>query len=411
MPRPAAAARSAKAQQPLEYNLLLTVTLCLLAAGMVMVYSASSARTVLQGQGDSSAFLERYAMSAAVGLVALFVLSRRGLHLIPRITRPLLMISFGLLVLVRLPGFGISVNGGQRWLGAGPVQFQPSELMKLALILHSAMLLAERPNCVRRPKELIPVVAVPLAACALIAIQPDLGTALVIAFTLCALLVAAGVPLRTLGTGLLVGVVVVVLFALAEPYRRARLTSFMDPWSSGDAGYQVRQGLMALGSGGLFGRGLGQSVQKTGFLPEAHTDYILAVIGEELGAVGVMGVLTLYGLMAFAGLRVAKRAVGRYAKLVAVGITSMIVCQAALNVFAVLGLAPLTGVPLPFISYGSSNLVVLLAGMGVMLNIASTRGKQLRLVTGSRPHESADRSRRDSRPRGAGAGSRRHAAG
>jgi cell division protein FtsW len=411
MPRPAAAARSAKAQQPLEYNLLLTVTLCLLAAGMVMVYSASSARTVLSSQGDSSAYLVRYAMSAAVGLVALFALSRHGLHLIPRITRPLLLIAFGLLVLVRMPGVGVSVNGGQRWLAAGPVQIQPSELMKLALILHSSMMLAERPKCVRRPKELIPIIAVPLLACALIAVQPDLGTALVIAFTLISLLVAAGVALRTIGGGLLIGVVVVVLFALAEPYRRARLTSFLDPWSSGDAGYQVRQGLMALGSGGLFGKGLGQSVQKTGFLPEAHTDYILAVIGEELGAVGVMGVLTLYGLMAYAGLRVAKRAVGRYAKLVAVGITSMIVCQAALNVFAVLGLAPLTGVPLPFISYGSSNLVVLLAGMGVMLNIASTRGKQLRLVTGSRGHESADRSRRDSRARRAGPGGRRHAAG
>jgi cell division protein FtsW len=411
MPGAAAAARSAKAQQPLEYNLLLTVTLCLLAAGMVMVYSASSARTVLQGQGDGTAFLTRYVLSAGVGLVALLVLSRHGLHLIPRITRPLLFFALALLVIVRLPGIGMSVNGGQRWLGAGPLQFQPSELMKLALILHSAKLLAERPKCVRRPKELIPVVTVTLVACALIALQPDLGTAMVIALTLCALLVAAGVPLRVIGMGALAGFVFVVLFAAVQPYAASRLTSFIDPRAHGAAGYQAVQGQIAIGSGGLFGRGLGQSLQKNFFLPEAHTDFILAIIGEELGAVGVMGVFALYGMLAYAGLRVAKRAVGRYAKLVAAGITSMIVCQAMLNTFAVLGLAPLTGVPLPFISYGSSNLVVLLAGMGVMLNIASTRGKQLSLVTGSGADEGADRSRWDSRARRAGPGGRRHAAG
>ncbi len=173
--------------------------------------------------------------------------------------------------------------------------------------------------------------------------------------------------------GVLVGFVVVVIFAMAEPYRAARLTAFLDPQAHATTtDYQAMQGQIALGSGGLLGRGLGQSLQKNFFLPEAHTDFILAIIGEELGAVGVLGVLTLYGMLAYAGLRVAKRAVGRYAKLVAAGITSMIMCQAALNIFAVLGLAPLTGVPLPFISYGSSNLVVLLAGMGVMLNIAST---------------------------------------
>jgi cell division protein FtsW len=250
---------------------------------------------------------------------------------------------------------------------------------------------------------------VTLAACGLIALQPDLGTAMVIAMTLCALLVTAGVPLRTIGLGVLAGLVFVVLFAAVQPYAASRLTSFL----SGGT-YQWHQGQIAIGSGGALGRGLGQSVQKAFFLPEAHTDFILAIVGEELGAAGVMGVLVLYGLLAYAGLRVAKRAVGRYAKLVAAGITSMILCQAMLNVFAVLGLAPLTGVPLPFISYGSSNLVVLLAGMGVMLNIASTGGQQLRLVnpvTGSRADERADRSRRDSRARGAGPGGRRHAAG
>ena len=172
---------------------------------------------------------------------------------------------------------------------------------------------------------------------------------------------------------------------MLEPYRRARLTSFLDPWAhAGDAGFQAVQGQIALGSGGLFGHGLGQSVQKIFYLPEAHTDFILAIIGEELGVIGVFGVLFLYGMIAYAGLRAAKRRAGAYAKLLAAGLTSLILCQALLNVFAVLGLAPLTGVPLPFISYGSTNLIVLLARMGLLLNIAARRHVQLRCASRTR---------------------------
>ena len=171
------------------------------------------------------------------------------------------------------------------------------------------------------------------------------------------MLVAAGMPIRFLAIGAGALALLVLLYALSEPYRRARLTTFLDPWAhAGDAGFQAVQGQIALGSGGLFGRGIGQSVQKIFYLPEAHTDFILAIIGEELGVAGIFGVLCLYGLLAYAGLRVAKRATGAYAKLLAAGLTSLILSQACLNIFAVLGLAPLTGVPLPFISYGSTNL-------------------------------------------------------
>ena len=413
MPRAAApAARRKPRQYPLEYNLLLTVTLCLLAAGAVMVYSASSARTLLQGQGDGTTYLVRYVLYGAIGFGALHVLSRRGLAATAQLAKPLLALSFGLLIAVKLPGIGVSVNGARRWLGAGPLQFQPSELMKLALVLYAAGVIAQRPKIVTKPKQLVPIGVMVGFACILIASQPDLGTALVIAFTTAAILVAAGMPVRYLGIVFGVGFLLVGLYAISAPYRRARLTSFLDPWAhAGTTGFQAVQGQIALGSGGLFGKGPGGSTQKLFFLPEAHTDFILAIIGEELGVAGVIGVLTLYGMFAFAGLRIAQRAVGTHAKLLAAGLTSLVLCQASLNAFAVLGLAPLTGVPLPFISYGSTNLVVLLAAVGLLLNIAATRGSQLKVVGGSRDREGADRSRRDSGARGARAGGRRRAAG
>jgi cell division protein FtsW len=400
---------------PIEHNLLLTATLCLLAAGAVMVFSASSARTLLSGQGDGTAYLIRYVGYGAVGFLLLHVVSRRGLELLPRLTGPLLGASFVALVLVKVPGFGVEVNGARRWLGAGPLVFQPSEVMKLALVLYSAKILAERNLKWRHPREIGPILLVALCAAALVASQPDLGTALVIAFTLTALLVAAGFPVRFLLMGAGAAAFLIFVYAISEPYRRARLTTFLDPWQhAGDAGFQAVQGQIALGSGGLFGRGIGQSVQKIFYLPEAHTDFILAIIGEELGVAGVMVVLFLYGMVAYAGLRVAKAAKGAYAKLLAAGITSLILSQACLNVFAVLGLAPLTGVPLPFISYGATNLTVLLAGMGLLLNVAAGGSAHLKVVEGSRRrHGSDDRHRRgrDSGARGAGAGRRRRATG
>jgi cell division protein FtsW len=408
------AAARAKPKPPLEYNLLLTATLCLLALGAVMVYSASSARTLLQGQGDGTTYLVRYVAYGAAGFVALQVIVRRGLDAVVAVTGPLLAFSFTCLVAVKLPGLGVTVNGARRWLGAGPLTFQPSEVAKLALVLYAAKFLATKPGRIRSPRSVTPVLLVAGTAALLVASQPDLGTTLVIAFTLTAMLVAAGMPVRYLLIGAGSAAFLVIVYALSEPYRRARLTTFLDPWShAGGAGFQAVQGQIALGSGGLFGRGIGQSVQKIFYLPEAHTDFILAIIGEELGVAGVMVVLFLYGLVAYAGLRVAKAAKGAYAKLLAAGITSLILSQACLNIFAVLGLAPLTGVPLPFISYGATNLTVLLAGMGLLLNVAGGGSAHLKVVAGSRRHGSDDRHRRrrDSGARGAGAGRGRRAAG
>jgi len=397
---------------PIEHSILITATLCLLSAGAVMVFSASSARSVLSGQGDGTSFMVKYVTYGAIGFVLMQVIARRGLALVVKATGPLLFGAFVCLVLVKVPGFGVSVNGARRWLGAGPLQFQPSELMKLALVLYAAGVIAQQPKIVKRPKQLVPIGVMVGAACILIASQPDLGTALVIAFTTAAILVAAGMPVRYLAVVFGAGFVLVSLYAISAPYRRARLTSFLDPWAhAGTSGFQAVQGQIALGSGGLLGKGPGDSTQKLFFLPEAHTDFILAIIGEELGVAGVMTVLTLYGMFAYAGLRIAQRAVGTHAKLLAAGLTSLVLCQASLNVFAVMGLAPLTGVPLPFISYGSTNLVVLLAAVGLLLNIAATRGSQLKVVTGSRDREGPHRSGRNGGTRGAGAGGRRRATG
>jgi len=371
-------------KRPIEYSILYTATLCLLAGGAVMVYSASSAESLLSGSGDASQYLKRYVMFGLIGLVAMHFTSRHGLRVIRGLTPLLVVAGFGLTIAVMLPGVGVTVNGATRWLGAGPFQFQPSELLKVALVLYAAQVLATRPEVTRTVGELVkPLLLVVGAACALLLKQPDMGTALVICFAIGALLVAAGVPMRNLGmiAGVLLALTVIV--ALAEPYRRARLTSFLDPFAdAGDTGFQAVQALTAIGSGGVFGVGLGESVQKIFYLPEAHTDMILAVIGEELGLMGIFGVISLYGMIGYAGLRAAKLAPDRYSKLLAAGITCLILSQATLNFFAVLGMAPLTGVPLPFISYGSTNLIVLLAAMGLLMNVAAVGSRAARATEG-----------------------------
>ncbi|MEA2370562.1 MAG: cell division protein FtsW [Solirubrobacteraceae bacterium] len=401
--------------------MLVTATLCLLSVGAVMVYSASSPDTLLPGQGAATGYLIRFVGYGALGLVLMRILARTGLDGVRRATPALLGISFVLLVAVKLPGVGRSVNGARRWLGAGPLQFQPSELMKLSLVLYAAHVLSSGRMTERRLRVMLkPLLLVSVSACGLVALQPDLGTAVVLAFTVIAVLVAAGVPTRTLGRLLVCGVLVIAVFAVLAPYRRARLTSFIDPWAHpGTSGFQAIQGQVAIGSGGLFGVGPGQSVQKVFYLPEAHTDFILAVIGEELGVLGICGLLFLYGVIAYAGLRIAKAAKGAYASLLAVGVTTLVVGQAALNTFAVLGLAPLTGVPLPLVSYGSSSVIVMLAGLGLLLNVAGGGAAHLRGVgtPGRKParladaDEDRDRGGGDRRARRAGAGGGRSAAG
>ncbi len=389
------AASARRVAPPLEHRILMTATLCLLAFGAVMVYSASSPVGALAPHGGSGAgeFI-RYVLFGSLGLVAMYVLERRGLALFDaRVTRLLLGGSFALLVLVLIPGFGVQVLGARRWFSAGPIQFQPSEIMKLALVLYVARYLAEHPKRMKGfRRALAPIAVVAGPACLLIVAEPDLGTTLVVAFTVLTLLFAAGLPGRYVAAIVAIGLLAIILLVAVQPYQRARLTSFLHPASTvaiKGPGYQGYQGQIALGSGGLFGVGLGKSVQKIFYLPEAQTDFILAVIGEELGVVGIFGVVFLYGMIAYAGLRTARRAGTRYAKLLATGLTSLILCQGMLNIFVVLGLAPLTGVPLPFISYAPTNLCVMLASVGLLLNISRPAARRLKAVD---PAEGSGRS-------------------
>jgi cell division protein FtsW len=382
---------------PLEHRILMTATLCLLAFGAVMVYSASSPLGVLNGQGTGTGDFVRYLVFGAIGLGAMHLFERRGLALLDqRICRLLLIGSFALLVLVLVPGFGVVVNGARRWFSAGPIQFQPSELMKISLVLYASRYLADHPKRMRGFRQAVaPIALVAGPAILLIVVEPDLGTALVVAFTVTVLLISAGLPMRYLGILAGLAVLGILTMTVMQPYQQARLTAFLNPWASkSTAGFQAVQGQIALGSGGILGVGLGRGVQKIFYLPEAQTDFILAVIGEELGVLGICGVVFLYGMIAYAGLRTARRAADRYAKLLATGLTSLILCQGILNIFVVLGLAPLTGVPLPFISYAPTNLCVMLASVGLLLNISRPGARRLKAVRPRKPGTDAERERR-----------------
>jgi cell division protein FtsW len=383
----------------LDYHLLVLLTLGLVAFGLVMVYSASSARAMLAAN-DPAYYLKRQALYALLGLGLLALMTRIDFRALRHVGGPLLGVSFFLLVAVL--AVGTEVNGARRWLSTGVIDFQPSELAKFAVALWVAGLLVRRPAPITLGELLRPLGLVVGLACGLILIEPDLGTAIAIAVMTSAMLVVAGTRLRVLLAGAGIGAAIVLVAIWLEPYRRARFFSFLDPWQDPDgAGFQSVQALIALGSGGFFGVGLGESVQKVYYLPEASTDMIFAIVGEELGLFGSLAVIAAFALFGYAGFNVALRCRDPFGKVLATGITALICGQAALNMSAVLGLLPLTGIPLPFVSYGGSSLVIGLTSVGVLLNIA---------VNGSVAEaEVPDRRRRDGRPRAAGDRSRRSA--
>jgi cell division protein FtsW len=348
------------------------VTLGLVAFGLVMVYSATSASAAL-ANGDPAYYLKRQAVYAFLGLAAMAVCARLDFHKL-RALAPALMVSSVVLLLAVLV-LGQAANGARRWISFGPAQFQPSELAKLALAVWAASYLS-RKRAPRTLKELWrPIGLTTVVFCGLILVEPDLGTAIAIVVMLSAILLVSGIPSRTLGAGLGIAAMLGLLAVWFEPYRRARLFSFLNPWQDAQgAGFQTVQAMIGLGSGGIFGVGLGQSVQKANYLPEAHTDMIFAIIGEELGLVGATFVIAAYCAFAYAGLRIALQCKDPFGKRLAAGLTALVCGQAAINLAAVMGLAPLTGIPLPFVSYGGSSLVVALASVGILLNIAANGG-------------------------------------
>ncbi len=384
----------------LDSSGLILVTLGLVAFGLVMVYSATSASAAL-ANGDPAYYLKRQGIYAALGLVLMAAASRLDFRILRRLAPVLVVASLGLLLAVLV--VGQSVNGARRWLTFGPAVFQPSELAKIALAVWAASYLTRR----RPPQNLHelwrPIGLLTAVFCALLLVEPDLGTAIAIVAMLAAMLLVAGTPTRTLAAGLGIASALGLIAIWFEPYRRARLFSFLNPWQDAQgAGFQTVQAMIGLGSGGIFGVGLGQSVQKVNYLPEAHTDMIFAIIGEELGLVGAAAVIAAYCAFAYIGLKIALGCKDPFGKRLAAGLTVLVCGQAAINLAAVMGLAPLTGIPLPFVSYGGSSLVVALTSVGILLNIAGDAGAKRASV----PY----RDRGDSRPRPARARSRGGAA-
>jgi cell division protein FtsW len=375
----------------LESNVLVLVTLALVVFGMVMVYSATSASAAIGG-GNPVYYLKRQGIYALLGLTLLVVGSRWNYRSLRHLA-PMLVVGTLVLLLVVLVG-GESINGARRWIQVGGATFQPSELAKLSIGVWTALYLARRPVPRTLGELSKPIGLLTATVCALILAEPDLGTVIAICLMVAAMLLVAGAPVGMLGRAS--GIVgAVILFSIwFEPYRRTRIFSFINPWHDAQgAGFQTVQAMIGLGSGGFFGVGLGEGVQKVFYLPEAHTDMIFAIIGEELGLVGVTLVIAAYGAFAWAGMRIALRCRDPFGKALAAGLTTLVSGQAALNIAAVVGIAPLTGIPLPLVSYGGTSLVVVLAAVGILLNIARSDGVELAQVR--------DRSRRDSRTRDA----------
>ena len=361
-----------KKHHSLESQLLVLVPLALTAFGLVMVYSATSASAAL-GNGNPVGYLERQGTYALIGLVLFFVAARSDYRALRHLAPSMIVIALTACAAVLV--VGERINGARRWIGAGPAAFQPSEFAKLALVVWCASYLARKP-----PPRTLKGLARPIgtlvgAFCLLILLEPDLGTVITIVVMVGAVLLVSGTPLPTLASAYSIVFGLGAIAAWTSPYRRARLFTFVDPWKDPlGAGLQNVQAQISLGSGGIFGRGLGQGIEKIHFLPEAHTDMIFAVIGEELGLVGAAVVVAGYCAFTYAGLKLALACKDPFGKRLAAGITALIAGQAAINLAAVLGLAPLTGIPLPFVSYGGSSLVVALLSVGVLLNIARGGG-------------------------------------
>lgn len=347
---------------------ILVAILCLI--GLVMVLSASSIVSLHQ-YGSPWHFFGRQLVWLGVGTAG-FLLALRVDHLRWRRLAPVAMYgSIGLLVAVLVPGIGVTASGASRWLGTSMLQVQPSELAKLALVLFAADILDRRAGARDWRYQMIPVIAVLAALVLLVMAQPDMGTTMVLAGIGLAMMVTAGIPAKPLAGLLASGIGAAGFFAIVAPYRWRRLTSFMHPLKdASDTGYQSVQALLALSHGHVLGEGLGASIASYGYLPNAQTDFIFAVIGEETGLLGGLVLTGLFLALALIGTRITCRAPSRYAALVAAGITAWLVGQAVINIGAVVGLLPVTGVPLPFVSFGGSSLVIAMFGVGMLANIA-----------------------------------------
>jgi cell division protein FtsW len=364
------AARRRTLPRPPAFIVVCATVTVLNIVGLVMILSASSV-AALSDYGSSWYFFNRQLLWAIVGALA-FVFAARLDYRRWRSAAPvLLIVTLGLLAAVLKPGIGIYVEGSRRWLGAGPLRVQPSELAKLTLVVVCAAILARRADTLRDARAWRPVLVVLGVIGFFVYQEPDLDTAVVLALIAFAILIVGGVPLRQVAKIGGFGLLAVTFLAYAAPYRRARMFSFLHPGADvANTGYQLKQSLIALGSGGWNGVGIGAGHAKWLFLPNAHTDFIFSIIGEETGFVGCLLVLGLFAGLGLVGFYVARRAPDQFGALLAAGITVWIVGQAAINLGAVVGLLPVSGITLPFISAGGSSLVITMLATGTLANVA-----------------------------------------
>jgi cell division protein FtsW len=350
---------------------LLTATILLLVIGLVMVYSASAVLALHQ-HGNPYFFVQRQAVFAVLGVAVMLWLQRLDYMQWRRWAKPLLIVCFVLLVAVLVPGIGVVRGGARSWLGIGSLGIQPSEFMKLGLILFLAVYLSERGAQLKQFwRGLLPPLLLIGAAFGLIMLQPDLGTGTVLLGATMLMLFAAGMNVRHLFALGLTGIVGLVALIAVEPYRLQRITAFLDPWQDPlGAGYQAIQSLYAIAPGGLFGLGLGMSRQKFSYLPEPQTDFIFAIIAEELGFIGGATVIVLFAIVIWRGMRVAITAPDAFSGLLAAGIVGMIAVQVIINIGVVIGMMPVTGITLPLISYGGSSLTLMLTAIGLLMNVS-----------------------------------------
>lgn len=359
--RPRRTYQSTKHQRP-DWVLITTV-LILLIIGLVMVYEASLVEAFNQF-GDKFHFAKLQLKWAAIGLTAFITSALLPLKLIKQLALPIFIFSLFLLLIVLIPGIGVEVGGAKRWLDLGFMSLQPSEVAKLAFIIYLAALF-------EKTAKLPPFLMSLGLIIALIMLQPDLGTTIVISATSVVMFFVAGASLTHLASLIAGGLVLGGTLILSSPYRRSRLLTFMDPDRDPlGASYHIKQIIIALGSGGIFGQGIGRSLQKYQFLPEATTDSIFAVIAEETGFMGTLVILTLFGLIFWRGMRIATSTSDNFLRLLGIGLTCLITLQALLNLSAMAALVPLTGITLPFISYGGSSLLISLTSAGLLVNIS-----------------------------------------
>jgi len=368
-------ARCLKRRRAPADRTLLTILAMLLMAGLLCLFSATYYKAV--DQGDALIEVKRQLIGVALGGALMLITSRIPYHFWrdPRVVVGALAVSYILLVLVIIPGIGVYLNGSRRWLNIAGMSFQPSEVAKIASVLYLASTLSFRLKQVEKLfRGIIPLLIVPGIMFLLILEQPNLSTAGSIVIVAVLMMLLAGAKWHHLGLMGAAGLVVGSIYAWIEPYRRERLLSFRDPFAQmSDEGYQLSQSLIAIGSGGLFGRGLGQGRQKFSFLPYPESDFIFAIVGEDFGLFGCTIVILLFVAFAFAGMRIAVSCPDRYGCLLAAGLTAMITVQAALNIAVVIGVMPTTGLPLPFFSAGGTSVSLLMAATGIILSVSRGR--------------------------------------